>query len=74
VLVIVGLVVVFGSVLFGYTMHHGHVAVLLQWAEFIIIGGAAIGAFLVSNPMSVVKGSIKSVLGLLKPNPYNEKA
>ena len=73
-LVIVGLVVVFGSMLLGYTMHHGHVVVLLQWSEFMIIGGAAIGAFLVSNPMSVVKGSVKGVLGLLKPNPYNEKA
>ena len=41
VFVIVGLVVVFGSILFGYTMHHGHVGVLLQWSEFIIIGGAA---------------------------------
>jgi chemotaxis protein MotA len=74
VLVIVGLVVVFGSVLFGYTMHHGHIGVLLQWAEFIIIGGAALGAFLISNPMSVVTGSMKAMLGLLKPNPYNEKA
>ncbi len=72
--VIVGLVVVFGSILFGYTMHHGHVAVLLQWSEFIIIGGAAFGAFLISNPMSVVKGSFAAMLGLLKPNPYNEKA
>jgi chemotaxis protein MotA len=74
VFVIVGLVVVFGSILFGYTMHHGHIAVLLQWSEFIIIGGSAIGAFLVSNPMSVVTGTVKSVLALLKANPYNEHA
>jgi len=74
VFVIVGLVVVFGSILFGYTMHHGQVLVLLQWSEFVIIGGAAFGAFLVSNPLSVVKGSFQAVLGLLKPNPYNEKA
>ena len=72
--VIVGLVVVFGSILFGYTMHHGHITVLLQWSEFIIIGGSALGAFLVSNPMSVVMGSVRSVLALLKPNPYSEKA
>src|SRR6185437_15525654 len=45
-----------------------------QWTEFLIIGGAAFGAFLVSNPMSVVTGSFKQILGLLKPNPYNEKA
>jgi chemotaxis protein MotA len=74
VFVIVGLVVVFGSILFGYTMHHGHIIVLLQWSEFIIIGGSALGAFLVSNPMSVVMGSVRSVLALLKPNPYSEKA
>jgi chemotaxis protein MotA len=54
-------------------MHHGHVGVLLQWSEFIIIGGSALGAFLISNPMSVVIGSLKAVLGLLKPNSYNEK-
>jgi chemotaxis protein MotA len=74
VFVIVGLVVVFGSILFGYTMHHGHITVLLQWSEFIIIGGSALGAFLVSNPMSVVMGSMRSVLALLKANPYSEKA
>lgn len=60
--------------MFGYTMHHGHLAVLLQWSEFIIIGGAALGAFLISNPLSVVQGSVKGVLALLKPSPYNEKA
>jgi chemotaxis protein MotA len=74
VLVIVGLVVVFGSIIAGYVMHHGQVAVLVQPNEFLIIGGAAAGAFLISNPMSVVKGSIGALLGLLKPNPYNEKA
>jgi chemotaxis protein MotA len=74
VFLIVGIVVVFGSILFGYTMHHGHIAVLMQWSEFIIIGGAAIGAFLISNPLSVVSASVKQVIGLLKPNPYNEKA
>ena len=72
--VIVGIVVVFGSILFGYTMHHGHIGVLMQWSEFIIIGGAAIGAFLISNPMSVVTASVKQVVGLFKANPYNEKA
>jgi chemotaxis protein MotA len=55
-------------------MHHGHIGVLMQWSEFIIIGGAAIGAFLISNPMSVVTASVKQVVGLFKANPYNEKA
>ena len=57
--VIIGLVVVFGSILVGYTMHHGHVMVLIQVSEFIIIGGAALGAFLVSNPLRVVKRMLR---------------
>jgi chemotaxis protein MotA len=74
VFLIVGLVVVFGSILLGYTMHHGKIAVLMQTSEFIIIGGAAAGAFVIGNPPRVVLASIKQTLGLLKPNPYGEKA
>jgi chemotaxis protein MotA len=72
--VIIGLVLVFGSILFGYNMEHGRIAVLMQWSEFVILGGAGIGAFVIANPMSVVKGSLTSILGLMKPNPYTEKA
>jgi chemotaxis protein MotA len=74
VFIVIGLVVVLGSILLGYTMHHGKIAVLLQWSEFVIIGGAGLGAFLMANPMTVVTGSVKSTLALLKPNPYTEKA
>jgi chemotaxis protein MotA len=74
VFVIIGFVVVFGSVIYGYTSHHGNLAVLWQPSELIIIGGAALGAFIVGNPLHVVTGSFKACLGLLKPNPYGEKA
>lgn len=73
-LIIVGLIVVFGSILGGYTMHHGKVMVLLQWAEFVIIGGAALGAFVMGNTMAVIKGAFAKTLGLLKPNPYTAAA
>jgi chemotaxis protein MotA len=74
VFVIVGLILVFGSILAGFVLDHGHLIVLFQPTEFLIIGGAAFGSFVVSNPIATVKGSIKAVLGLLKPNPYDEKA
>jgi chemotaxis protein MotA len=74
VFVIVGLILVFGSILVGFVLDHGHLIVLFQPTEFLIIGGAAFGSFVVSNPMSTVKGSFKALLGLLKPNPYDEKA
>lgn len=72
--VIIGLVVVFGSILVGYTMEHGKVLVLIQVSEFVIIGGAALGAMVAANPPVLLKRLFASVLGLLKPNPYSEKA
>jgi chemotaxis protein MotA len=71
---LVGLVVVIGSVLLGYTMHHGKLGVLWQVTEFIIIGGAGIGAMIISNPPSILKKSLSATLGLLKPNPFTQKA
>jgi chemotaxis protein MotA len=74
VFVIIGLVIVFGSIVGGFVMHHGNLAVLIQINEFIIIGGAALGALLVANPLPLVKQLFGQLLGLLKPNPYNDKA
>jgi chemotaxis protein MotA len=74
VFVIVGLILVFGSILAGFVLDSGHLIVLFQPTEFLIIGGAAIGSFFVSNPMATVKGTFKALLGLLKANPYDEKA
>lgn len=71
---IVGLVVVIGSVLLGYTMHHGKLGVLWQVTEFIIIFGAALGAMIISNPPSILKKTGAAIVGLLKPNPFNQKA
>lgn len=64
--VIIGIVVVFGAVVAGYLMEHGNLKVLLQPAELIIIGGAAIGTVLIANPMYILKaiaGGIGGVFG-----------
>jgi chemotaxis protein MotA len=47
--VIIGIVVVIGAIMGGYLMEHGNVKVLVQPAELLIIGGAAIGTLLVSD-------------------------
>jgi chemotaxis protein MotA len=52
---IIGIVVVFAAILTGYLMEHGNIAVLLQPAELIIIGGAATGTVLIANPMHILK-------------------
>ena len=72
--IIIGLVMVFGSIIIGYTMHGGSLLVLMQINEFIIIGGAGLGSFIVGNPPAVLKRSFRDTLGLLKPSPYTERA
>lgn len=60
---IIGIIVVFASVLGGYILSHGQLAALVQPFEVLIIGGAALGAFLQANPgstfMHVFKKSLK---------------
>ena len=71
-LFLIGIGVVLGSVIGGYTMHHGNLAVLWQPNEFIIIIGAAIGSVLIGNPMKVVKGVGKSLKYTMKGTPYKK--
>jgi len=52
---IIGIIVVFGAVLAGYLMEHGHLAVLLQPAELLIIAGAGSGTLLIANPLRILK-------------------
>jgi chemotaxis protein MotA len=40
---IIGIVIVIAAIMGGYLMEHGNVKVLLQPAELLIIGGAAMG-------------------------------
>jgi chemotaxis protein MotA len=63
---IIGLVVVFGAVVAGFLMEKGQLLVLVQPAEMVTIGGAAIGTLLIANPLPVIKAMIAAVLGVLK--------
>ena len=65
-LIIVGLLVVVGAVIGGFLMAGGHLGVLVQPSEFVVIGGAAIGSLIVSTPKSVLMGVVsqtKSAMG-----------
>jgi chemotaxis protein MotA len=60
---IVGIVCVFVMVFGGYLAAGGKMGIILKSLpfEFTMIGGAAIGAFLIGNDMSGVKATIKDV-------------
>ena len=63
---IVGLVVVFGAIIGGFLMEKGHLLVLMQPSELVIIGGAAIGTLLVSNPVRVIKKIGTNLIRVIK--------
>ncbi len=70
---IVGIVVVFGAVIGGFLMEKGHIQVLLQPAELLIIAGAATGTLLVANPMHILKAIAGGVAGTLKSSPFGKE-
>jgi chemotaxis protein MotA len=69
---ILGIVIVLGAVAGGYLMEHGKLLVLMQPAELVIIGGAALGTMLIANPLPVVVRIVKGALGVLKGSPYTK--
>ena len=69
---IIGIVLVLGAVIGGYLMEHGNLKVLIQPAELVIIGGAAIGTLLIANPLPIIIKIIKGLLGILSSGKYNK--
>ncbi|HET9108358.1 MAG TPA: flagellar motor stator protein MotA [Steroidobacteraceae bacterium] len=72
-LLIVGSVVVLGCVVVGFLMGGGHLLLLWHPTEVLIICGSAFGAFLISNPMKVVKSAAAGVLALPKGPRYERE-
>ena len=62
---IIGAVVVLTGVLGGFAIEGGPILVLFQPAEFLIIGGAAIGSVLIATPLKVLKGLLNRLPGVL---------
>lgn len=71
-LIIVGSIIVLACVAGGFVLSHGQLMALWQPYELLIIGGAAFGAFLSANPMSVVKAVFKNILVALKGSKYKK--
>lgn len=71
---LIGILVVVGSVAGGYAWGGGHFGVLWQPGEFLIIGGAAFGAFLISNPPSVVFATFKTLPRIFAKPRYDKKS
>ena len=60
-LILLGYVVVLVCVFGGFALGGGHLAAVYQPIELLIIGGAAVGALIVGNSMSVLKALCKAL-------------
>ena len=70
-LVIVGYIVIIVSVFGGFALAGGHLASLWQPVELLMIGGGAVGAFLVGNNGKAIKATLKAMPSVLKGSKYN---
>lgn len=70
---IIGIVLVFAAVIGGFLMEKGHISVLLQPAEFLIIAGAATGTLLVANPVHILKGILAGFTGVLRGSNFGRE-
>ena len=70
---IVGILVVFGAVIGGFLMEKGQLGVLIQPAELVTIGGAALGTLLAANPIHILKGLMSSMMGIISGSPFSKE-
>ena len=68
-----GILVVFACVIAGDLMEKGKIGVLLQPAELLIIGGAAIGTVLTANPVRILKKMVEGLLDVIKGSPFHKR-
>lgn len=68
----IGYIIIIFSTIGGFAMAGGHIAALLQPIELLMIGGAAAGAFVVSNGGPALKSTLKALPAVFKGTPYNK--
>lgn len=69
---ILGFSIATGCIFGGYLMAHGSMLALYQPAEFVIIAGGAVGAFIIANPPKVILATLKGLPGLFRGAKYGK--
>ncbi len=69
---LVGFLIVAVSVIGGYVLEGGHLHVLFQPIELLIILGAAIGSIVASCSSSLIKSLVNNIVGILRPTKVNK--
>ena len=69
---VIGYVIVFGAILGGFAMEGGAIAILIQPVEFMIIGGAAIGALVVGTPIKILMAMLNGIKNAILGDGYSK--
>jgi len=69
---IIGSAIVIACVIGGFLLEHGNLAVLFQPVELLIIGGAAVGGFIIASPMKVIKAVMGGIVKMLSGKGYTK--
>lgn len=72
----VGILVVFAMVFGGFLLAGGNMSIIIKAAplEMMIIGGAALGAYLIANPMKTIKAGFKlSIKAMTAKGPQKKE-
>jgi len=72
--VIIGIIIVIVAIVGGYAMEGGPFAVLLQPAELLIIGGAALGSLILATPMKLLLKLLKDLPKTLAGSKFDRAA
>ncbi len=73
---LLGFLIVMVCVFSGYTLAGGKLAPILEALpyEFMIIGGAAAGAFIIANSTHTIKATLKGLNCIIKPEAHNKES
>src|SRR5436189_3888130 len=71
-IVIIGCIVVMGSVIAGFMLSGGHVGALIHPAEILTIGGAAGGALIIMSSKKILQDLMKGIMATLKGPPFGK--
>ena len=71
-LVIVGYIIIIISVFGGFALAGGHLASLWQPVEVLMIGGGAVGAFVVGNSSKALKATLKALPTVFKGSKFTK--
>ncbi|MHC1726891.1 MAG: flagellar motor stator protein MotA [Syntrophobacteraceae bacterium] len=69
-LVFIGIALVIGAIVSGYLMEGGKLGLLWQPAELVIIFGAALGGFVISSPLKIIKAVKTGLLRMFSSRIY----